>query len=269
MQTVCLQPIITISRYIEDLQARGRYSFSYAAAVLETGNSEKAVERALSRLRQRGVIASPRKGFYVIVPPEYRVAGCLPASWFIDDMMSFAGERYYVGLLSAAELYGAAHHRPQELQVVTVRSHRMVECGRTRIRFFSKRYPDRTLTTKHKTRTGFIQVSTPESTALDLVRYSFELGGLSSVAMVISELSENLRARALLKAADGFELSVVQRLGFMLDKLKQNKLSNPLSNWLLERRPRLVALRSGEAISSQYIDERWRIRVNEEIELGA
>lgn len=260
---------MAISQYIEDLQARGRYSFSYATAMSETGKSEKAVERALSRLRQRGVIASPRKGFYVIVPPEYRVAGCLPASWFIDDMMSFVGELYYVGLLSAAELYGAAHHRPQELQVVTVRSHRMVECGRTRIRFFSKRYPERTLTTKHKTRTGFVEVSTPEATALDLVRYSFELGGLSAVVTVISELSENLKARALVRAAGGFELSVVQRLGFMLDKLNQNKLSNPLSNWVLEQRPRLVALRSGETVCSEYNDERWRIRVNEEIELEA
>ena len=118
---------MNIPEYIEDLQAKGRYSVSGQALVSETGKSEKAVERALSRLRQRSAISTPRKGFYVIVSPEYRVAGCLPATWFIDDMMKFLGESYYVGLLSAAELYGAAHHRPQEFQVVTERSHRLIE----------------------------------------------------------------------------------------------------------------------------------------------
>lgn len=254
---------------LEDLQARGRYSFSYPTLVLETGKSEKAVERALSRLRQHGAIANPRKGFYVIVPPEYRVSGCLPATWFIDDMMNFVGEPYYVGLLSAAELYGAAHHRPQEFQVVTERSHRGIECGRTRIRFFSKRYLSRTLTTKHKTRTGYMQVSTPEATALDLVRYAFELGGLSSVAIVVSELTEHLKPRELVRAAHGFELSIVQRLGFILDKLNKHKLSDPLSKWLLDQRPRVVSLRSNGSADAAAVDGRWRINVNEEIDIEA
>jgi hypothetical protein len=106
----------------------------------ETAKTEKAVERSLSRLREHGTIASPRKGFYVIVPPEYRAAGCLPASWFIDDLMKFIKEPYYIGLLSAAELFGAAHHRPQELQVISKQARRPLECGRVRIRFFAKRY---------------------------------------------------------------------------------------------------------------------------------
>lgn len=33
--------------------------------------------------------------------------------------MKFLGQPYYVGLLSAAALHGAAHHQPQEFQVVT------------------------------------------------------------------------------------------------------------------------------------------------------
>jgi len=258
-----------IPKYIEDLQAGGRYSFSYPTLVSATGKSEKAVERALSRLRQHGTVANPRKGFYVIVPPEYRVSGCLPATWFIDDMMKFMDEQYYVGLLSAAELYGAAHHRPQEFQVVTARSHRELECGRTRIRFFSKRYVEKTLTTRHKTRTGYMQVSTPEATALDLVRYSFELGGLGSVAVVVSELSEHIKSRELVRAAAGFELSVTQRLGFVLDQLNKHKLSDPLSRWLLGQRPRLILLRSAGNGDKATIDERWRVKVNEEIDIEA
>ncbi len=260
---------MNIPDYIEDLQAKGRYSVSGQTIVSETGKSEKAVERALSRLRQHGTISTPRKGFYVIVPPEYRVAGCLPATWFIDEMMRFAGEPYYVALLSAAELYGAAHHRPQEFQVVTERSHRMIECGRTRLRFFAKRNFAKTLITKHKTRTGYMQVSSPDATALDLVRYSFELGGLSTVAVVISELAEHMRPRELLKAAPGFELSVVQRLGFILDKLGKHKLSDPLSKWLLEQGPRLVLLTGDESAESAVVDYRWRVKADEEFEIEA
>ena len=258
-----------ILTYLENLQAKGRYSFSYADLVSGTNKSEKAVERALSRLRQHGAIANPRKGFYVIVPPEYRIAGCLPATWFIDDMMKFMGESYYVGLLSAAELYGAAHHRPQELQVVTERSHRGIECGRTRIRYFSKRYLVNAATTRHKTRTGYMQVSTPEATALDLVRYSFELGGLSSAAVVISELTERLQSRKLVTTANGFELSVVQRLGFVLDKLNMHRLSDPLSKWLLDQRPRVTSLRNRGSACAANINARWRINVNEELEIEA
>lgn len=262
--------IMSIPRYIENLQAKGRYSFSYQDIVTGTGKSEKAVERALSRLRPQGAIASPRKGFYLIIPPEYRVAGCLPATWFIDDMMKFAKERYYVGLLSAAELFGAAHHSPQEFQVITEHSHRGVQCGRTKIRFFSKRYLTLTPTTTHKTRTGYMQISTPEATALDLVRYSFELGGLSSVAVVISELAERLKARELVRTAPGFELSIVQRLGFVLDKLNMQKLSDPLSRWLLDQQPRVVSLHnrrsSADAVN---ISDRWRINVNEEFAIEA
>lgn len=260
---------MAIPKYIEDLQARGRYSFSYPTLLTKTGKSEKAVERALSRLRQRGAIAAPRKGFYVIVPPEYRVSGCLPATWFIDDMMKVVGEPYYVGLLSAAELYGAAHHHPQEFQVVTLRSHRALKCGRIRIHFFSKRHWNKTLAIKHKTRTGYMQVSTPEATALDLVRYSFELGGLSSVAVVLSELTKHIQPTKLVRAAKAFDLSVVQRLGFVLDKINERKLSDPLSRWLLERRPRLVLLRSNGSPGSAVIDDRWRIKVNEEINIEA
>ncbi len=33
-----------------------------------------------------------------------RVAGCPPARWFIDDLIGFLGQSYYVGLLSAAAI---------------------------------------------------------------------------------------------------------------------------------------------------------------------
>jgi hypothetical protein len=37
---------------------------------------------------------------------------------------------YYAGLLSAAQLHGAAHQRPQEFQVFLAKNRRPIRCGR-------------------------------------------------------------------------------------------------------------------------------------------
>jgi hypothetical protein len=51
-----------------------------------------------------------------------------------------------------------------------------------------------------------------------------------------------MKPRELVLAAESFELSVVQRLGFLLDKIERRALSDPLSKWLMQQRPRLVLL---------------------------
>ena len=89
----------TLAAFVEDLQARGRYTFIRTEAASSEDRSDLALEAALRRLKQRGRIASPRRGFYVLVPVEYREAGCPPANWFIDDLMRFLKQPYYVGLL--------------------------------------------------------------------------------------------------------------------------------------------------------------------------
>jgi hypothetical protein len=114
-----------------------------------------------------------------------------------------------------------------------------------------------------------MRISTPEATALDLVRYSFELRGLDSVAVVIAELSETMKPRELVKAAQSFELSVVQRLGFILDKIERGSLSDPLSKWLMQQRPRLVLLSTERSAEQSQINERWRLKVNDDIEVEA
>ena len=76
------------------------------------GVSAAAARQALSRLAAKREIASPARGFYVVVPPEYRRLGCLPADQFIPSLMEHRKIPYYVALLSAAQYHGAAHHRP-------------------------------------------------------------------------------------------------------------------------------------------------------------
>ena len=71
--------------------------------------------------------------------------------------------------------------------------------GRGKIHFFVKSTLALTPMTGIKTETGVMQVSTPEATALDLVRYVKSVGGLDNVATVLEELSERIDPRILLK----------------------------------------------------------------------
>jgi len=101
-----------ISDYIDALLAKGVLGFSGAEA-------SDAI----------GEIAMPYRGFYVIVPPEYRKTGCLPANQFIPLLMDHLKEPYYAGMLTAAEHYGAAHQRPQAFQVLLQHARPDIICG--------------------------------------------------------------------------------------------------------------------------------------------
>src|SRR5207245_1202466 len=94
---------------------------------------------ALQRLAKQGAIASPARGFYVIVPPEYRALGCLPADQFIPGLMKRLALPYYAGLLTAAQYHGAAHQRPQEFQVFLEKTRLPIECGKVRVAFMVRK----------------------------------------------------------------------------------------------------------------------------------
>ena len=83
------------------------------------GVSHNAARLSLYRLAKHGLVASPARGFYVIIPPEYyRVEPWQPsrADQFLPALMNGVGTRSHAGLLTAAQYHGAAHHRPQVFQ---------------------------------------------------------------------------------------------------------------------------------------------------------
>jgi len=252
--------------FIDDLQSSGRYVFTRNEALRALRVSEIALKNAFWRLAKAARLVSPRRGFYVIVPLEYRVAGSVPASWFIRDLMAYLGRPYYVGLLSAAALHGAAHQSPQEFQVITDRPLRPIEAGRARIRFVKKSRVARTPTVGIKTPTGEIRVSSSEATALDLVRYPEHAGYLSNIATVLSELAERLDPEALVRAAEAdAEPAYAQRLGYLLDRIGRTQVAAPLAEWISTKAPGVTPLRPDRPTSGAARDSRWRVAVNEEV----
>ncbi len=257
----------SLSDLVDAYQASGRYTFTREEALAVLGISEEALKKAVQRLVAKRRLAVPRRGFLVIVPIEYRDAGAPPASWFIDPLMKFHGRPYYVGLLSAAALHGAAHHQPQEFQVVTDAQLRSAATGRTRIRFFRKRHLERTRTMSLKTETGAMTISTPEATALDLLRYLAPAGHLGNVATVLAELAERLDASRLVDAAraEG-DVSAAQRLGYLLELVGAGETAAGLADWIAAERARLVPLRADRSSRRGKKAARWRVVVNEKVE---
>src|SRR5258708_3710949 len=257
----------TLPSWVDGLQSQGRYAFTSSEAISALGEKKIAYKRAAARLTRKGRLIVARRGFYVIVPLEYQTAGSPPPSWYMDALMKAWKHPYYVGLLSGAAIHGAAHQKPQEFQVVTDTRLRPLRVGRGKIHFFMKSTLALTPMTPIKTETGLMQVSTPEATALDLIRYEKSVGWLDHVATVLKELSERINPQILLRIAKKEpEVSVVQRLGLLLEHVGASRAGAPLAGWVARQKPSMIALRPEKSPKTRDKRNRWNLIVNEKIE---
>jgi predicted transcriptional regulator of viral defense system len=255
-----------LSSFVEGLQASGRYTFRRTEAEAANSRSPVAVQASLRRLKQKGRIVSPRRGFYVIVPAEYRAAGAPPVSWFIHDLMGYLGQPYYVGLLSAAAIHGAAHQQPMVFQVITDRRTRPIHVGRGRIQFVVSAHVNEVPVTQVETETGTMRVSTPAATAFDLVRHAAQAGHLSNVATVLAELGESIDPDRLRAMARSSRVPDVQRLGYLLDLVQLSALADRLAEVLATRSHRRVPLHPGLQDPGVDVEPRFRVAPNVTVE---
>ena len=251
---------------IKPASTRGRYFFSLEEVRTINKSSPQAIEATLRRLKKGGVLVSPRRGFYVLVPPEYRVAGCPPPSWFIDDLMRCLGRRYYVALLSAAALHGAGHQQPMVFQAIVNSPERSIEVGRVRIEFHSSTLFEGAATQTMQTETGTMTVSTSETTALDLVRFPSAAGYWSNIATILGELSEKLDPELLAAGAPRVARSELQRLGWLLDIIGKQELADVLARALKGQRFVPTPLNTQRSAANAVLNKRWRILVNDDVE---
>lgn len=259
----------TLDAWVDHLQIGGRYSFRREEALRAAGLTPAAVSKALQRLARKGRVLKLKDYFYVIVPLEYRSAGGPPPSWYIAELMTAMRLPYYVGLLTAAGLHGASHQQAQEFQVLTDRSVRPIALRRGRIRFFATRFLADAAVGAAKTPTGPMRVSTPETTAVDLVRFARYTGHLDYVATVIAELAPLLRPQRLVRAvAVTQDVPNAQRLGYILDRLDRRGLSDAVHRWLGAQSPRLLPLRPAASPAAAREVPRWRLLVDEPVEVG-
>ena len=256
--------------YLEALQSSGRYWFLGQEIQKNLNLSNEALRLALWRLSKKKVVARVRNDFYVIVPPEHRRAGCLPALWLIDPLMDYLGLSYYVGLLSAASLHGAAHQQVMALQVVTTKPIRNIVIGNQRIEFHVKSLMEQDWVEYGKTPVSYFKYSEPAITAFDLIKYARGFGQLQQATTVLSELVEklNLERLAGLVRSGAICISLAQRLGYLLDNIVEAEIDlSILDSAINEQQPRYVPL--VPASSNKYYErnQRWRIFVNAQLDL--
>jgi IS5 family transposase len=182
------------------------------------------------------------------------------------NLMRYLQQPYYVGLLSAAAIHGAAHEQPMAFQVMTSRPVREMRSGRVVLRLSMNRRVEQMPVIAVQTETGTMRVATPETTAFDLVRYPAEAGHLSNAATVLAELAERVDADALARLAPLVRVPDVQRLGYLLEVVGEHRLAEPLADWLSTRKPRRVPLKPGSP-ADVTPDQRWRVLPNEDLEL--
>jgi predicted transcriptional regulator of viral defense system len=252
--------------YIARLAASGYYHFGSADAQAALGVSADAAKLALNRLAKQGLVASPARGFYVIVPPEYRSLGCLPADQFIPALMKRLGVCYYAGLLSAAQYHGAAHHRPQKYQVMVAKSHRPIVCGVVHVAFVVRKNLSAIPTQSFNTPRGTVLVSTPEATAIDLVGYYNHVGGLDQVATILSELAESIDPEKLVAAAYTAPVTWAQRLGYLLELVGAGACAQALKPYVRLHARQATPLLPTLADKGSRREESWKLDINANVE---
>ena len=252
--------------FIDALLQSGQHHFTIQDAVAALGGNQSAVVRALARRVAKGVLAKPQRGFYAAVPPEYRGLGCLPADQFVPQLMQVLDEPYHVALLSAAAYHGAAHQRPQRFQVMVRRPRAPIACGQVYVDFHVRSDLERTATVTMNTLRGVMRVSSPETTALELVGYASSAGGLDNVATVLAELAEGLDAGRLTVEAAKAPLTWVQRLGWLLELVEADGVAAALAPRVRERVRRVAPLDSSRPRTGAPRSARWKLALNTDVE---
>jgi hypothetical protein len=116
---------------------------------------------------------------------------------------------------------------------MTDQPRREVAVGRLRVRFFMKRRIEKTPLEPLANAYAPLSVSSPEATALDLVRYARRIGGYGRALETITPLLPRLRRRELVRALDAEDdTPTAQRLGHLLETADASRLADTLSGWL-------------------------------------
>jgi predicted transcriptional regulator of viral defense system len=264
-----------IRDWIEDLPKRGKITFSKEEIELQFPHlTDRNIQNTLNRLVRKKKVQSVWRGFWVVVPVEYGLKGVVDPIEYIAQLMDFLGQQYYVGLLSAAAIHGAAHQQPMELMLVTPSNHLRAKIKNdVKISFVAKKDIPQQYLQRITVKSGYIPVSTPELTAIDLLLYVKNVGGINRVATVLSELAEVIAFEKI--ASDFFQnanAADIQRLGYLLEALGFTETADLLflkaneANLKFRKYPLCIKKQSVN-LTNFPVDERWKIIINEEIEI--
>ncbi|MCC8369186.1 MAG: type IV toxin-antitoxin system AbiEi family antitoxin [Rickettsia endosymbiont of Oxypoda opaca] len=260
--------------YVENLRSFGKRYFTSEEIRKELNISGNAAKAGLYRLKKDGKLISPLSGLYVIVPPENRSYGSIPAEELVPIIMRYLGAEYYVGLLSAAAYFGAAHQKSARFQVISnKRIKHSLKFGRIIIELVYKASLANLPTQGFVVSTGYLKVATPELVAIDLFKYPKRVGGISHIATILSELVENINVSKLITLAENTnELCQIQRIGYVVEQIeimdasKKNNLLTLLESYLKNIKRPYISLVPNMPKTGAARSKKWKIIENSDFE---
>ncbi len=262
-----------ISDWINQQLAVGKYSFTLAYLHAQMPDKSYAsVKLALKRLVDKNKIVSVSKGFYIIIPPSYQNMGILPPAMFMDDLMQYLKRPYYISLLSAAALHGAAHQQPQlHFVCTTLPTMRNTSKKGIQIKYISKRTFPKSHLVQKKTESGYVNLSDPILTCIDLINYHKAVGGFNRTATVINELSEEISEAEIKSDITSLSTNAnLQRLGYLWEhECNQAGLADKLFKIMKAQyfSFKTYKLNPSKELNKQTSRNRWKINVNTKIEI--
>jgi len=177
--------------------------------------------------------------------------------------MQALGRRYYVSLVSAAELHGAVKPAASEpFQVMVDRHVTDRDLGTTELWFYKSGHAAYDIgIEQHDDPNAPLRLASRELTAVDLVQHANGCGGINHVTALLDALGP-FRIPKLAEIAGTRDLSTARRLGYLLSHLDPGLRLGPLRELSdLHRRTPTDLVPGGPRRGR--VDPYWNVRVNQ------
>ena len=244
---------LTIRKWIQSLEEKGIYSFSMQELKeVFPLLKEKTILNTLGTLKKQGKLLPLWNGIYSIVRfvdignatdnKAIREEG--KPYFYIETLMQHLKREYYVALLSAVEVYLSPKEALQANEITVITSLPPLRDsfrGQGKIRYFVKKDIKnlREIGVKRKTLPFSIEertlrVASLELTAVDLLLYEKEIGGIQKAVEVIQRIKNHLSWQELpTEVILSTPVSIFQRLGYVLSFIKEEELAEELKERVL------------------------------------
>ena len=244
---------LTIRKWIQSLEEKGIYSFSMQELKeVFPLLKEKTILNTLGTLKKQGKLLPLWNGIYSIVRfvdignatdnKAIREEG--KPYFYIETLMQHLKREYYVALLSAVEVYLSPKEALQANEITVITSLPPLRDsfrGQGKIRYFVKKDIKnlREIGVKRKTLPFSIEertlrVASLELTAVDLLLYEKEIGGIQKAVEVIQRIKKHLSWQELpTEVILSTPVSIFQRLGYVLSFIKEEELAERLKERVL------------------------------------
>ena len=262
---------MSLNDWVKEQEQRGITTFSFQQIrCVFAERSEKTLRTDINRLISSKRIQNVYKGFYVIIPTQYRLKGVVPPTYYINELMEYIGKPYYVGLLSAAAIYGASHQRAMVTQIVTIGPRSRTSNKNSLLDWNYRQQIPSELIESRNAEMGRINYSSAELTTVDIVQFASNIGGYQRAATVLAELVDVIDMSKMEGVLPYTTTTAMQRFGYLLEfVLFEQDKADQLYEMLKKRNGyfNAVMMSSEHPASNDKKSNRWRVNMNINIEI--